>query len=38
MPKSISNSELTYYRRLDVTRDGAVVLELGLPRVIPRRV
>ena len=50
MPKSISNRELTYYRsaykqtksgnyrRLDVTRDGSVVPELGLPRVIPRRV
>ena len=50
MSKSISNRELTYYRsayrqtksgsyrRLDVTRDGAVVPELGLPRVIPRRI
>lgn len=50
MPKTISNSELTYYRsayrhtksgnlrRLDVTKDGAAVPELGLPRIIPKRI
>ncbi|MPN61922.1 hypothetical protein SDC9_209668 [bioreactor metagenome] len=48
MPKTISNSELTYYRsaykqtksgnykRLEVTRDGAAVPKT-LPRVIPKR-
>lgn len=50
MSKSISNRELTYYRsaykqtksgnyrRLDITRDGAVIPEVGLPRVISSRI
>lgn len=50
MSKSISDRELAYYRsaykqtksgnyrRLYATKDGAVIPELGLPKVIPRRV
>lgn len=50
MPRTISDSELTYYRsayrqtksgnlrRLDVTKDGAAVPEVGLPRIIHKRI